>query len=256
VSNPSGVVVLSGGMDSVTVLHRVIDEGYDANVISFNYGQKHSKELQFAQYWAQKYSLNWRLVDLTSVTSMLQSSALVNTEQEVPEGHYAADNMKATVVPNRNMIMISIASAWAVDQKAELVAFGVHSGDHDVYPDCRPGFVNDLEMAIHSGNDSFINDSFQLYTPYIMRRKEDIALDGDRLGVDWTKTWSCYKGGELHCGKCGTCVERKEAFKLADLEDPTEYETERTGIPGLDVPVKKGLLSSPLDGSDGHGGPF
>ena len=222
-SNPSGVVVLSGGMDSVTVLHRVMAERYDANVISFNYGQKHKKELQFAQYWAQKYSLNWRLVDLSSITNLLTSSALVGKD-EVPEGHYAAENMKATVVPNRNMIMVAIASAWAIDQGSELVAFGVHAGDHAIYPDCRPNFVNDLEMAICSGNEGFINLSFQLYTPYLNQLKQDIVIDGNKLGVDWTKTWSCYKGGELHCGKCGTCIERKEAFELANVVDPTVYD--------------------------------
>jgi 7-cyano-7-deazaguanine synthase len=222
--SPKAIVVLSGGMDSVTVLHRVIDEGYDVSAISFDYGQKHKKELQFAQYWVQLNSINWRLVDLTSVTALLTSSALVNTEQDVPEGHYAAENMKATVVPNRNMIMLSIATAWAVDKKAELVAFGVHAGDHDIYPDCRPQFVNDIETAICSGNEGFIDPSFQVYAPYLMQRKESIVLDGATLGVDWTKTWSCYKGGELHCGKCGTCVERKEAFSKAEVKDPTEYE--------------------------------
>jgi 7-cyano-7-deazaguanine synthase len=223
VSNPKGVVVLSGGMDSVTTLHRVMDEGYEPLPISFDYGQKHKKELTFAGQWAKELDLQWRLVDLSGISALLRSSALVGN-QEVPEGHYAADNMKATVVPNRNMIMVSIAAAWAVDQKAELVAFGVHAGDHDVYPDCRPQFVTDLEMAICSGNDGFIDNSFQLYTPYIMQRKEDIVVDGTRLGVDWTKTWSCYKGGDLHCGKCGTCVERKEAFQLAGNIDPTDYE--------------------------------
>lgn len=217
------IVVLSGGMDSVTLLHRVAKEGYYPLPISFNYGQKHKKELHFAETWANAFAVPWKLVDLSSINVLLQSSALVGKD-EVPEGHYAAENMKATVVPNRNMIMLSIAAAYAVDQKAELVATGVHAGDHDIYPDCRPDFINACNTTIIEGNEGFINESFHLYAPYIYQRKEDIARDGQSLGVDWKRTWSCYKGGVLHCGKCGTCVERKEAFEKANITDPTEYE--------------------------------
>lgn len=231
-SRPKAIVVLSGGMDSVTVLHRVMAENYDVEAISFDYGQKHKKELEYAQYWVQRLSMNWRRIDLSSLTQLLTSSALVG-KKEVPEGHYADENMKQTVVPNRNMIMLSIAAAWAVDQKADLVAFGVHAGDHDIYPDCRPGFVQAAEDAILIANEGFIGGHFQLYAPYLHQRKEDIVLDGAQLGVDWTKTWSCYKGGDKHCGKCGTCVERKEAFELAKVKDPTEYEGQ--GIKGLAV---------------------
>jgi len=237
------VVVLSGGMDSVTLLHRIRKEGFEPLPITFFYGQKHAtREIGFARYWADKFGVRHEVVDLGSLTQLLQSSALVDIGQEVPEGHYAAENMKATVVPNRNMIMLSIATAYAVDQKAEMVATGVHGGDHDIYPDCRPNFVNAAEKAAQLGNEGFANDPFYFYAPYIMQRKEDIALDGEALGVDWTVTWSCYKGGELHCGKCGTCVERKEAFELAKVKDPTDYEDRRVDIPGLGVSVKKGLL--------------
>lgn len=223
-SRPNAIVVLSGGMDSVTLFHRLEVDGYEPLPISFNYGQKHKKELGFAEYWANRFGVPFQLVDLSSINGLLQSSALANPNADIPEGHYAAENMKATVVPNRNMIMLSIAAAYAVDQNAEIVATGVHSGDHDIYPDCRPEFINACNTTIIEANEGFINESFHLYTPYIYSRKEDIAAEGHKFGVDWNKTWSCYKGGRLHCGKCGTCVERKEAFEKANITDPTQYE--------------------------------
>jgi 7-cyano-7-deazaguanine synthase len=164
---------------------------------------------------------------------------LTSPEIHVPDGHYAAETMKATVVPNRNMIMLSIAAGYAVSLKANFVAVGVHAGDHAVYPDCRPQFIQQMEVALRTANEGF--GAFPIpvggtmrqpdnwmgratYAPFIFKGKHDIVTVGARLEVPYELTWSCYKGGDVHCGRCGTCVERKEAFRLARVKDPTQYE--------------------------------
>jgi 7-cyano-7-deazaguanine synthase len=217
------VAIVSGGMDSVTMLYVLASAGYTPIVLSFDYGQKHKKELGFAEWHAGQLGLRHMAINLGGITDLLGSSALVGTS-EVPEGHYADETMKATVVPNRNMIMISIAAAAVIHFKARVLGLGVHAGDHPVYPDCRPDFVYQMERVLHIANQGFIDPGFQMFTPFLYVGKQDIVMLGDQLGVPWANTWSCYKGGELHCGKCGTCVERKEAFDLAMVIDPTEYE--------------------------------
>jgi 7-cyano-7-deazaguanine synthase len=143
----------------------------------------------------------------------------------VPDGHYAEDTMKATVVPNRNMMMLSIAGAVAIAEEAEFVATGTHAGDHFIYPDCRPEFIAAASAALLVGNTGFSSPGFRgIVAPFIHSTKADICATGDVLGVPWDATWSCYKGGAIHCGRCGTCVERAEAFDLAGVDDPTEYE--------------------------------
>jgi len=146
----------------------------------------------------------------------------------VPEGHYAAESMKATVVPNRNMIMLSIAAGVALANGYERIATAVHAGDHAIYPDCRPEFIDDMGACLETATEGFWgpHEESPLYAPYINKSKADIVRIGDGVGVDWTKTWSCYVGEESHCGRCGTCVERKEAFRLAGVEDPTPYKDE------------------------------
>lgn len=218
------VLIVSGGMDSVTLAHQFHDKGYDLTLLSFDYGQRHVKELQFAKACADRLGGIHKIVDLRSVTALLPGSSLTDSLVAVPEGHYAAESMKATVVPNRNAIMLSIAWAHAVAIGAEAVAFGAHAGDHFIYPDCRPEFFDAISNAFHKGNEGFGNSDLQMYAPFINLTKTQVALRGAFLGVPFEKTWSCYKGGEKHCGKCGTCVERKEAFSLAGLVDPTEYE--------------------------------
>src|SRR5579875_872863 len=219
------VAIVSGGMDSVTLAHflKKRTPGYDLHLLSFDYGQRHAKELNFAQACAEDLEAKWDVIDLSHIRSLLaqSGSVLVDPSSEVPEGHYAAESMKATVVPNRNAIMLSIATGVAVAEGADIVATGVHAGDHFIYPDCRPQFIADMANAMLSGNDGFCKPDFRITAPFVHRTKADIARIGVEFGVDFRKTWSCYKGGALHCGKCGTCVERHEALEAALGHDPT-----------------------------------
>ena len=224
----SAVALLSGGMDSTTLAYYLraqlgpAQDEPNLYLLSFNYGQRHKKELEFAYRTAAKLNAPHRVVDLSGLRELLAGSALTSPEVEVPEGHYTATTMKATVVPNRNMIMLAIASGLAVSKQLEAVATAVHAGDHAIYPDCRPEFIEALREAIWRGNEGFGPPS--LYAPFIMESKAQIAELGAKVNVPWVDTWSCYKGGERHCGKCGTCVERIEAFQLAGIVDPTDYE--------------------------------
>lgn len=215
------VTVLSGGMDSVTLAYWLKAGGHHVAAISFDYHQKHAKELAFARLTCSDLGLEHYVFDLRPYQD-IALSALTNKHIEVPDGHYAEESMKATVVPNRNMTMMSIAAAWAISSNAQGIAVGVHAGDHAVYPDCRPEFIVHMETTLKVANEGFIDPSFQILAPWISLSKNDIAKIGNTLGVPWERTWSCYKGGELHCGKCGTCVERKEALDSQHF-DPTEY---------------------------------
>jgi 7-cyano-7-deazaguanine synthase len=231
------VVVISGGLDSVTLAHYVSTLGFDEVLgISFNYGQRHKKEVNYASY--QMHTIpggSHRMVSLGSITSLLENSgSSLVTGEDVPEGHYAEENMKATVVPNRNMIMLSIAAAYAISENAEAVFTGVHAGDHFIYPDCREAFIRPANAAIVRGNAGFgpiakwnedpsIMPQQFIYTPFIEWTKADIAKRAFELNIDVSQTWSCYKGGDIHCGRCGTCVERLEAIASTGHEDPTTY---------------------------------
>src|SRR5882724_1512458 len=219
------VAVVSGGMDSVTLLYWMMEFDYTPHVISFDYGQKHVKELEMANYHATHLGLLHTIVPLTGLNTLLKS-ALTSSEEEVPEGHYAADNMKATVVPNRNMIMMSIAAGLLISEHGDTLAVGVHAGDHQISPDCRPEFIVHMETTLKLANSGFLDPHFQIVAPFVYMGKHDIAAIGKDFNVDYSKTWSCYKGQSLHCGRCGTCVERKEAFDLAKMQDPTAYETD------------------------------
>jgi 7-cyano-7-deazaguanine synthase len=220
------VAVVSGGMDSVTMLH-IMAKTMNRRplVLSFNYGQKHKKELTFAKLHADELGLPHKIVDLSSVTELLTNSALVGKD-EVPEGHYADENMKATVVPNRNMMMISIAAAAMINHEGDMLGVGVHAGDHPIYPDCRVEFLESICHTLGVANEGFIPETWQLFAPFQVMGKHHIVAVGDGIGVNYGMTWSCYKGREKHCGACGTCVERKEAFELAKVNDPTSYETD------------------------------
>ncbi len=217
------VVIISGGMDSVTLLYQVIAWGYKVHALSFDYGQKHKKELEYAKTQCEAVGADHIIVDLSPLNALLKS-ALTDKDIEVPEGHYAAENMKATVVPNRNSIMLAIAVGHAVSLNAQRVFAGMHSGDHPIYPDCRPEFVEAFNKAEVLANKGYMHPDFMIEAPFINISKADIAKKGLNLGIDYSGTWSCYKGGEKHCGKCGTCVERKEAFQLIGAIDTTEYE--------------------------------
>lgn len=215
------VVLLSGGMDSTTLLYYMRSLGREVYAISFYYGQKHEKESKCALYTCQKLEMGLRFnwFDI-SILGIIAPSALTRETIEIPEGHYEAESMKLTVVPNRNMTFLALATAYAIGIGAKEVAYAAHSGDHAIYPDCRPPFIQAMREAILLCDDS----NLSLTTPFEGLRKEDILKIGLNLGVDYSLTWSCYKGGDRACGKCGTCIERLEAFDRVGVKDPLEYE--------------------------------
>lgn len=214
------VAIVSGGMDSVTLAHHLAAMGHDLRLLSVDYGQRHKKELAFAAECADRLDVRHDIIDVSSITRLIATSSLTG-DTPVPEGHYAEDTMRATVVPNRNMMMLSIATAVAVADEAQFVATGVHGGDHFIYADCRPEFIAATNAATIVGN---VGTGFRgVLAPFVHHDKAWIASEGDRLGVPWDRTWSCYNGGDVHCGRCGTCVERLEAFHLAGVNDPTVY---------------------------------
>jgi len=215
------VVILSGGMDSTTLLYDVLRmyKPKYVTAISFNYNQKHKKELNCAAQSCKKLGIKHMIIPL-DVLNNIAPSALTRDEVDVPEGHYADENMKQTVVPNRNMVMLSLASAYAMSIKAKRIFYGAHSGDHDIYPDCRKEFVNALREAIKLADWNDV----ELCAPYIDMDKGDIVNLGKSLDVDYSLTWTCYKGKDKACGKCGSCVERLEAFQKAGIPDPIQYE--------------------------------
>lgn len=221
-----GVAIVSGGMDSVTLAHWLVSQGRRPHLLSFDYGQRHKKELLYAEECAERLGLNWSLVDLSTLTELIGTSALTFGE-DVPEGHYAEDNMALTVVPNRNMMMLSIAGAVAVSEQGSYIAAGMHAGDHAQYPDCREDFIFPFWNTLMQANQGFIDESFLVITPFLHKSKNGIAQLALDLGVPLHKTWSCYKGQETHCGRCGTCVERLEAIASVNAPphwDLTEYE--------------------------------
>jgi 7-cyano-7-deazaguanine synthase len=218
-----GIVVLSGGLDSTVLAYWLRKEGVSLTAISVDYGQRHRKELDHAAHIAGLLQITHHLVDLTSATALLRGSALTDETVPVPDGHYAAETMRSTVVPNRNALILDLAVALGVTVKADLVAFGAHAGDHAVYPDCRPEFFLPYEQAVRAGNSGFVAEEFAVLAPFLSWSKTDIVVAGAALNVPFESTWSCYKGGELHCGSCGTCTERREAFRDAGVPDPTSY---------------------------------
>jgi 7-cyano-7-deazaguanine synthase len=216
------VAIVSGGMDSVTLAYLLNSDGYQLHLLSVDYGQRHKKEIDYARRCAERLGASFDVADVSSVGRLLSGSALTD-DIEVPHGHYAAENMAVTVVPNRNAIMLSIAYGVAVARKAALVACAMHAGDHYVYPDCRPQFVEAFDAMQRQAVDGFGDPNLCLYAPFIYMTKAEIVEIGTSLNVPYEDTWSCYEGRELHCGLCGTCNERKEAFRLANVPDPTEY---------------------------------
>ncbi len=216
------VVLCSGGMDSVTALYWARSAHEVVAVVSFDYGSKHNaRELPYAAAHADKLQRRHELIRLDFVNKLFASD-LLKSGGEIPEGHYAAENMKQTVVPFRNAIMLSIACGFAESVGAEGLVIAAHTGDHTIYPDCREDFMAAMGEAMRLGTYAGV----KLLRPFIALTKGQIAAEGAKLGVDFARTWSCYKGGPVHCGKCGTCVERREAFAQAGLKDPTVYEQE------------------------------
>lgn len=215
------LVVCSGGLDSVTLAEKVAAEQQLIGLISFDYGQRHKKELDFAARAAARLGVPHDVIDISGIGRHLTGSALTG-DLDVPDGHYAEETMKVTVVPNRNAIMLTIAFGLAAARQAEAVAVAVHGGDHFIYPDCRPGFIDSFQVMQDHALEGYAD--VVLHAPFVQVSKADIVREGARLRAPFADTWSCYKGGERHCGRCGTCVERREAFFLAGVEDPTSYE--------------------------------
>jgi 7-cyano-7-deazaguanine synthase len=214
------VVLCSGGMDSVTALYWARANHAVTAVLSFDYGAKHNaQELPFAAEHAAKIGAPHRVIPLDFIGKLFTSD-LLKSGGEVPEGHYADDNMRRTVVPFRNGIMLAAAAGLAESAGADGLVIAAHAGDHTIYPDCREDFMKAMGDAMKFGTYAGI----ELLRPFITFDKAGIAAAGAKLKVDFARTWSCYKGGAVHCGKCGTCVERREAFQRAGLVDPTKYE--------------------------------
>lgn len=212
------VLVLSGGLDSTTLLYKLLNEGKSVEALSFNYGQRHSKELEYAKKTCEKLNVSHKVIEMQFMKDLLSNSALTS-DIPVPEGHYEDENMKLTVVPNRNMIMASIAIGYAVNIDADEVALGVHAGDHAIYPDCRPEFVDALNQIARIANFK----PTAIYAPFLSIDKADIVKIGLELEVDYSLSWTCYKGEDKPCGKCGSCQERIYAFEKNNAKDPLEY---------------------------------
>ena len=213
-------VLLSGGMDSVVALYEVLGQHEVVACLSFDYGSKHnSREIPFAKLHAERNGVIHHTISLDFMNTLFKSD-LLKSGGEIPDGHYAEQTMKQTVVPFRNGIMLAIATGYAESVEADGLVIAAHSGDHAIYPDCRESFMQAMGSAMEHGTYAKI----QLLRPFIGTDKTGIAKRGVELGIDFSETWSCYKGGEIHCGTCGTCVERREAFVLAELADPTVYQ--------------------------------
>ncbi|MFY0990192.1 7-cyano-7-deazaguanine synthase QueC [Halomonas sp. C05BenzN] len=215
----SSVVIYSGGMDSYTVLHRARREGLDVHALSFDYGQRHARELEVAARVCRSLGVPHQVVDIRAIHGLIDNSALTDTSRAMPEGNYAEDNLTATVVPNRNMILLSLAIAKAVNIGAGRVDYGAHGGDHVLYPDCRPAFVEAMNAV--AGIANF--EAVEIHAPYLRSSKAEILADGLAMGLDYADTWTCYLGQALACGTCGSCRERLAAFAANDATDPLPY---------------------------------
>ena len=211
-------IILSGGVDSVTMLYDYADS--IALAISFDYGSNHNaREIPFARLHCQRLGIRHITIPLGFMPQYFKSSLLEGAEA-IPEGHYDQVNMASTVVPFRNGIMLAIACGIAESNGLQRVMIANHGGDHNIYPDCRPQFIEAMSAAMTAGTDTHV----EVCAPYTNITKADIAARGKRLGIDYSETWSCYKGGLHHCGRCATCIERREAFRQAGVADTTEYE--------------------------------
>jgi 7-cyano-7-deazaguanine synthase len=212
------VIIFSGGMDSTTMLYEYRE--VIALAVTFDYGSNHNKrETEYARLHCERLGIKHLVIPLDFMHRYFKSS-LLEGAGAIPEGGYADENMKSTVVPFRNGIMLAIACGLAESSGLRRVMIANHFGDHSIYPDCRASFIDNMSRAMEEGTYEHV----EVYAPYTGITKADIARHGKALGIDYSETYSCYKGGEKHCGKCGTCVERKEALKEAGIEDPTEYE--------------------------------
>jgi 7-cyano-7-deazaguanine synthase len=212
----SAIALMSGGLDSTVLVYKLKP---DVKVLMVDYGQRHRKELECACNICDELDIEYKTANLQGLNHFIHSGSQSGDEQP-PEGHYTELSMRTTIVPNRNSIMLAIAVGWAVKERYHDVYFAAHAGDHAIYPDCRAEFINAFSHAMELANAW---SPVVVHAPFVHMTKADIVRMGSKLGVPFEMTWSCYVGGNLHCGKCGTCVERKEAFLLAGVKDPTKY---------------------------------
>ena len=205
------ISIFSGGMDSATLVAYLMDREDEVKCLTFDYGQRHKKEIESAAELCKLWGLEHRVVDLSCIQPLICNSSQTG-EVDVPHGHYEEENMKLTVVPNRNMIMLSIAIGWAVNEGYERVAYGAHSGDHAIYPDCRTEFVSAMRTAASLCDWRAVT----VFAPFLNLHKGEIAWIGIELDVPFNLTWTCYEGKDDPCGQCGACQERREAFAYAE----------------------------------------
>jgi len=223
------VLIHSGGLDSTVLLYHLRKSGHELHALSVDYGQRHRCELERATSVCKQLGLPHQTAHLSSIQSLLAGSSLTSPEIEVAEGHYTEESMKSTVVPNRNMILLALATGHALSIGAQQVAYAAHSGDHAIYPDCRNEFADAMAQAMALCDWKRV----ELHRPFVDWTKAGIVRRGSELGVPFEQTWSCYKGGAQHCGRCGTCIERREAFDLAGVPDPTEYAEDAPSLEAL-----------------------
>lgn len=217
--SPATVVIYSGGMDSYTVLHRALREGLAVSALSFDYGQRHARELEVAKRVCRRLGVAHQVIDIRAIHGLVDGSALTDPSRELPDGEYGEENLTATVVPNRNMILLSLAIAKAVNIGACRVDYGAHGGDHVLYPDCRPAFVEAMNAVAAIANFERV----EIHAPYLRSTKAEILADGLAMGLDYADTWTCYRGDPLACGRRGSCRERLAAFAANGVVDPLAY---------------------------------
>jgi 7-cyano-7-deazaguanine synthase len=215
------IIVFSGGLDSTTLLYHMRSLNADVAALTVNYNQRHSKEIEYAKNLCASLNVQHRVIDIPGLQGVLGVNALTSSQADVPEGEYRDDTIKVTTVPNRNMILLSVAIAWASALKFDSVAFGAHSGEHTNYPDCKPPFAKAMDAVARVCDWAPI----EVLCPFVDWNKGDIVKRGIELNVPFEKTWSCYNGRQFHCGKCSTCMDRLQAFRQAGIQDPAEYES-------------------------------
>ena len=212
------MVVFSGGMDSATLLYHLCDLRHTVTAVSVNYKQRHAVELRYGHRLCERLGVPLLQLNLRSVGELLRGSSQIDQSVSVPYGHYQAETMKQTVVPNRNMLLLAAAASMAISEKCNFLAYGAHAGDHDIYPDCRPEFIQIMRQAFLKCDWN----PLELLVPFQDWTKGMIAKEGIRLGVPYELTWTCYEGKQRPCGLCGACHERREAFLEAGVQDPLE----------------------------------
>lgn len=217
------VLILSGGLDSTTLGYLLKSQGYDLTCITFNYGQKQQIEIEHAKKIAEKLNAKHNVIDITFMKSFLKGSGLTDDSIDIPHGEYTKENMQVTVVPNRNTMLLSIAWSIACVQKADVLAYGAQCGDHYLYPDTRPDYFSAINLALRLGTEDCRADNLELIAPLLKKSKAEVVQLGQSLNVPFAETWSCYDSGNIHCGLCGACYNRKQGFIEANVVDLTVY---------------------------------